>query len=121
MINGLHAMIFSSDPDADRAFFRDVLRFPHVDAGHGWLIFAAPPAEIGFHEAETPTPGSSHHELYLMCDDINATVADLKTSGVRFTSEIADQGWGLITSLRLPGGSDLALYQPRHPRPAQSR
>jgi catechol 2,3-dioxygenase-like lactoylglutathione lyase family enzyme len=119
MITALHAMIYSSDPDATRAFFRDVLRFPHVDAGHGWLIFALPPAELGIHptsepgEPESVPPG--HHQLYLMCDDIEQTVADLRARGVEFSAPVSDQGWGLLTSFKLPGAADLHLYQPRHP------
>ena len=113
MITGVHAIIFSRDPEADRAFFKDVLGFPAVDAGGGWLIFALPPAELAVH----PADGDARHELYLMCDDIRATINSLRASGVEFTREITDAGWGLVTALRLPGGSDLALYEPRHPSP----
>ena len=92
---------------------RDVLDLPSVDAGGGWLIFALPPAELAAH----PTAADGHHELYLMCDDIKATVAELKAKGVELTKEVSDEGFGLITSLRLPGGGELALYEPKHPTP----
>ncbi len=114
MIDGLHAIIFAHDPEAARAFFRDTLRLPSVDAGEGWLVFALPPAELAAH----PTAGDERHELYLMCDDIEATVAELRDKGVVFTREITDQGWGLLTALRVPGGGELGLYEPRHPRPS---
>jgi Glyoxalase/Bleomycin resistance protein/Dioxygenase superfamily len=117
MINGAHAIIFSRDAGADRTFLRDVLELPAVDAGGGWLIFALPPAELAAH----PTDNDPHHELYLMCDDIHATVDGLRAKGVEFIREIAEESWGLTTALRLPGGGELALYEPRHPRPAASR
>ena len=113
MITGVHAIIFSNDPERVRAFMRDVLGFPSVDAGGGWLIFALPPAELAAH----PTDDGAHHKLYLMCDDIRATVTDLEAKGVEFTQEISDAGFGSITSLRLPDGEELALYEPRHPSP----
>jgi catechol 2,3-dioxygenase-like lactoylglutathione lyase family enzyme len=113
VINGVHAIIFTRDAEADRAFFRDLLALPGVDAGGGWLIFALPPAELAAH----PTDGNGHHELYLMCDDVHATVAELRGKGVEFTREISDEGFGLMTTLRLPGGGELALYEPRHPSP----
>jgi len=116
MITGVHAIIFTRDAEADRAFFRDVLDLRAVDAGDGWLIFALPPAELAAH----PTDGDARHELYLMCDDIRATVEALRDKGVQFTKEISDAGWGLITALRLPSGSELALYEPRHPSPLAS-
>jgi hypothetical protein len=106
MITGAHAIVFSQDAEADRAFFRDVLHFDHVDAGGGWLIFALPPAELAVH------PGPAQHQLYLMCDDIRATVAELGQAG-----EITDQGWGLLSSITLPGGGELGLYEPKHPTP----
>lgn len=109
MINGTHLVIHSADPKADRAFFRDVLEYPHVDVGHGWLIFKLPPAELGIHPADAPS-----HELFLMCDDLEATIAELEAKGVDFTQPVTDAGWGLRTTLRLPGGSELGLYQPRH-------
>ena len=113
MITGVHAIIFTRDAEADRAFFRDVLKLPAVDAGGGWLIFALPPAELAAH----PTDEDAHHELYLMCEDVRATVEELRSKGVEFTSEISDEGFGLMTALRLPGGGELALYEPRHPSP----
>jgi catechol 2,3-dioxygenase-like lactoylglutathione lyase family enzyme len=113
VITGVHAIVFTADADADRAFFRDVLDLPAVDAGGGWLIFALPPAELATH----PTDDDAHHELYLMCEDVEATVEELRAKGVVFTKEISDEGFGLMTALRLPGGSELALYEPRHPSP----
>ena len=113
MLTGVHAIIFTRDAEADRAFFGDVLGLPSVDAGGGWLIFALPPAELAAH----PTAGDARHELYLMFDDLRATVAELRGKGVEFTREISDEGFGLMTALRLPGGSELALYEPRHPSP----
>lgn len=111
MINGAHVILFSRDAEADRAFIRDVLGFPHVDAGDGWLIFALPPAEIALH----PTDGEPKHELYLMCDDIAGTLDGLRGTGVEISREVSDQGWGLLAAIRLPSGGELALYQPRHP------
>jgi catechol 2,3-dioxygenase-like lactoylglutathione lyase family enzyme len=110
VITGLHAVVYTRDAEADRAFFRDVLGLASVDAGGGWLIFAAPPAEVAFHPAES----NGRHELYLMCDDVEAEVARLDALGVA-CGPVSDQGWGLLTTLRLPGGGDLGLYQPRHP------
>lgn len=113
MITGVHALIFTRDADGVRAFFRDVLGFPSVDAGGGWLIFALPPAELGIH----PTDEKVQHELSLMCDDIHATVEDLKRKGVEFTRPVSDEGFGLVTSAKIPGGGELALYEPKHPTP----
>lgn len=113
MITGVHAIIFTRDADGVRAFLRDVLELPSVDAGGGWLIFALPPAELAAHPAED----EGRHELYLMCDDIRATVAELKAKGVDVSDEISDEGFGLMTSLALPGGGELALYEPRHASP----
>lgn len=111
MIAGMHTILYSKQADAVRAFFRDVLEFPSVDAGHGWLIFAAPPGELAVHPAED----RSFHQLYLMCTDINATVKKLKAKGVEFATPITDQRWGLLTQLKLPDGETLGLYEPRHP------
>jgi catechol 2,3-dioxygenase-like lactoylglutathione lyase family enzyme len=111
VISGSHVIVYSRDADADRAFFADVLNYPHVDAGGGWLIFKLPPGEVAVH----PTDGPRSHELYLMCDDINATVEQLAAKGVT-CSEADDQGWGLLTSIRLPSGGELGLYEPRHAR-----
>jgi catechol 2,3-dioxygenase-like lactoylglutathione lyase family enzyme len=112
MIDGLHAILFTRDADALRAFFRDVLELPSVDAGGGWDIFGLPPAEVAAHPAE-----ESGAELYLMCDDIEATVAQLETKGVALARPVSDEGWGLVTAIALPGGGELGLYEPRHPRP----
>ena len=111
MITGVHAIVFSPEAEKVRAFFADVLELPSVDAGGGWLIFALPPAELAVH----PTDGATRHELYLMCDDIGATLADLRGKGVEVTQDVSDQGWGLLASVRLPDGSEFPLYQPRHP------
>lgn len=116
MITGVHAIMFSRDAEAVRTFLRDVLALPSVDAGGGWPIFALPPAELAAH----PTSSESHHELYLICDDINTTVAELKRKGVEFTTEVVDAGWGVVTRLRVPDGGELTLYEPKHPRPLPS-
>jgi hypothetical protein len=112
MITGAHMVIYSQDAEADRAFLRDVLGFPYVDVGHGWLIFALPPAEVAVHPAEA----NGSHELWLMCDDVEAAVKTLQDHGVA-SEPIGDQRWGRTTRLTLPGGGDLGLYQPRHLRP----
>jgi len=113
VITGVHAIIFTKEPEQIRAFLRDVLGFPSVDAGEGWLIFALPPAELAAHA----TDDGAHHKLYLMCDDIRATVAELGAKGVEFTRGITEAAFGLTTSLRLPDGEELALYEPRHASP----
>src|ERR1700687_4489740 len=110
MISGAHVIVYSRDAEADRAFFRDVLRFPSVDAGNGWLIFALPPAEAAFHPADE----NGQHELYLMCDDLKAEMAALTKTGV-VCSQVQEARWGSITKIRLPGGSEIGLYQPKHP------
>ena len=110
MISGAHVVLYSKDAEADRAFFRDVLGFNSVDDGHGWLIFALPPAEAAFHPSEESGP----HELYLMCDDLKAELASLVAKGVQ-CSEVHNERWGSITKIQLPGGGQLGLYQPRHP------
>jgi hypothetical protein len=112
MIHGAHVIIYSKDSDADRAFFRDVLEYPSVDAGHGWLIFGLPRAEVGVH----PSDENDVHELYLMTDDAEALVASMRARGVAATP-VADRGWGLLTQLTLPGGGKLGVYEPRHARP----
>jgi catechol 2,3-dioxygenase-like lactoylglutathione lyase family enzyme len=119
MITGTHAIIYAEDAERARAFFRDVLELPNVDVHGGWLIFKLPPAELGIHpagEAGDPNTGapSGHHELYLMCDNVEATVADLTAKGIEFTAPIADQGFGLLTRLRVPGAGEVGLYQPKH-------
>jgi predicted enzyme related to lactoylglutathione lyase len=113
VITGAHSIIYTTDPDGVRAFFRDALELPSVDAGHGWLIFALPPAEVAAH----PTEGAPSCELYLMCDDIRATMAELEAKGVEFARPIAEERWGLVTAIKLPGGGELGLYEPRHPTP----
>jgi len=110
VITGAHVIVYSRDADADRAFLRDVLEYPHVDAGGGWLIFKLPPAEVAVH----PVEGAGSHELYLMCDNLNATIEQLAAKGVS-CGRVSDQRWGLLTSIRLPSGGELGLYEPRHP------
>lgn len=114
MINGGHVIIYSRDAEADRAFFRDVLEYPHVDAGGGWLIFKLPPAEIAVHPVDGE--GAQAHEFYFMCDDVEATVAQLTARGVEFTQPVTDAGWGRLTRFRLPGGGEVGMYEPRHER-----
>jgi hypothetical protein len=115
MISGSHVIVYSRDADADRGFFADVLRLSSVDAGGGWLIFALPPAEVAVH------PGKNDvHELSLMCDDLRATVDQLKARGIRCDAT-EDLRWGVRTSIRLPGGGRLGLYQPKHPSPNRPR
>lgn len=117
MINGLHTLIYSDDPGATRTFLRDVLEWSSIDAGDGWLIFKTPPAEMGVHPTEgdgetwATTP---HHQVSLMCDDIEATVADLRERGVEVAGEIKDEGFGLTTMVTVPGAGEMMLYQARH-------
>lgn len=110
-VTGAHALVYTKDAEATRAFFRDVLGFSHVDAGDGWLIFALPPAEVGVH----PTTGQPGHELYLMCDDIHATVAELRAKGVELAEEPQERGFGTVAVIRLPGDATLPIYEPHHP------
>lgn len=110
MIFGAHVIIYSKDPEADRVFFRDILGFSFVDAGHNWLIFALPPAEAAFH----PHDENDTHELYFMCDDLKAEIASLRERNVS-CSEIQEARWGSITTVPLPGGGKVGLYQPKHP------
>jgi hypothetical protein len=112
MIFGAHVIVYSKNADADRAFFRDVLKYTSVDAGHGWLIFALPPAEAAVH----PSDENDVHELYFMCDDVQAFIADMKARNVE-CSRIEEQRWGSITHVRLPGGGQVGVYQPKHPTP----
>src|SRR5581483_4174203 len=112
MIIGAHVVIYTKNPEADRAFFQDVLKFPSVDAGHGWLIFAMPPCEAAFHDAENNGP----HELYFMCDDVAATLSELEAKQVK-VSEIQQQRWGKVARFTLPGGGQIGIYEPRHPSP----
>ena len=112
-VGAVHVTVFSRDADATRAFFRDVLELDSVDAGGGWLIFALPPAELGVH----PTDGPPKHELYLMCDDVDATVAELDAKGVGLSRPVSDEGFGRVAYLDVPGIGELGLYEPRHPTP----
>jgi predicted enzyme related to lactoylglutathione lyase len=113
VINGVHAIVFTKDAEGLRAFFRDVLGFPAIDAGGGWLIFGLPPAELAAHPAEE----GGRHQLYLMCDDIEATALELKGKGVELTRPISNEGFGRMTAIALPDGEELSLYEPRHPTP----
>ncbi len=113
-INGVHALLYTSEPEALRAVLRDVFGWKHVDDGQdrGWLIFALPPAELGVHPAD-----AASHELSFMCDDLDATVADLRVKGIECKGEPIDEGWGVAITMVLPGGVELLLYQPRHASP----
>ncbi len=113
MITGAHSIIYSKNSEADRDFLRDVLQLPHVDVGRGWLIFGLPPAEVAVH----PSEENNQHEFYLMCDDIEAFVAQMKEKSVT-CGPVQDMGWGLLSQITLPGGGNLGVYQPRHARPA---
>ena len=110
MITGAHVVIYSKDADADRAFFRDVLGLPAVDAGGGWLLFAVPGAETAFHPAEK----NNRHELYFMCDDLTAVMESLKRKKVSF-GQVHEERWGSVTTMKLPGGGEIGFYQPKHP------
>ena len=115
-IIGTHALLYTTEPEAVREIFRDVFGWKHVDAGHGWLIFALPPAELGVHPGEGPTfDAGVRHQVSLMCDDITATVADLRARGIVVQGEPQDQGYGIMATIVLPGGLDMVLYEPRHP------
>jgi hypothetical protein len=120
MISGAHILLYSADPDADRVFFRDVLQFPSVDVGHRWLIFALPPAEVAVHPLGS-NDGQRHagrqllgSVLYLMCDDLRDTIISLREKGVECT-EVSTEAWGIKTTIRLPSGGEVGLYQPTHP------
>ena len=119
MISGAHFLIYSKDPDADRAFLRDVLEFESVDVGRGWLIFALPPAEIAVHPSEDEGPSRADDgvvgaALYLMCDDLRATMRQLQSRKVKFAA-VSEQPWGILTTFLLPSGAEIGLYQPKHP------
>lgn len=120
MINAVHMVINARDSEAARAFFGDTLNLPFADAGGGRLFFALPPGELGIHSTGSETE-EARHQLYLMCDDIEATVAELKAKGVEFTRGVTDQGWGLLTEMRIPGGGELSLYEPRHASPLNTK
>jgi hypothetical protein len=112
VITGVHAIVFSPEAAKVREFLSDALGLASVDAGGGWPIFALPPAELAVHPS-----GQSGHELYLMCDDIHATLGEFMAKGAELAREVTDQGWGLLAAIRLPDGSELAVYEPRHPSP----
>lgn len=112
MINGAHVVIYSKHPDKDRAFLRDVLDLPHVDVGHGWLIFGMPPAEVAVHPAET----GGTHELYFMCENVETFRAEMQDKGVA-CGEIQELNWGRLTAITLPGGGEVGVYEPKHERP----
>ena len=116
MISGAHTIIYSADADADRAFFRDILGLTHVDVGGGWLIFGLPPAEVAVH----PSEKNDEHELYFICDDVEAFVAGMKAKNIA-CGPVRNQGWGLLTEVTLPGGGTVGVYEPRHARPAASK
>jgi hypothetical protein len=111
MVTGVHVIVYSREADELRAFFREVLQFPSVDAGHGWLIFALPPSELGIH----PTREEGSHELYLLCDDLAQTLAELQSRGVEMAEPVSDQAWGKLAAIRIPGHDILRIYEPRHP------
>jgi predicted enzyme related to lactoylglutathione lyase len=111
VITAMHSIIYAGDEHKARAFFRDVLGLPCVDAGGGWLIFRLPPSELGVHEAHGQ---AGTHEMYLMCDDLDQTMAELAAKGVEFAGPVTDMGWGRLTNIRVPGGGDLGLYEPKH-------
>jgi len=115
-ITGTHMLLYTTEPEALRSVLRDVFGFKHVDAGDGWLIFSLPPAELGVHPAEGPTYDSGmRHQVSFMCDDINRTVRELKAKGISFDGEPENEGWGISITMKLPGGVELLLYEPRHP------
>ncbi|MGH9026984.1 MAG: VOC family protein [Acidimicrobiia bacterium] len=114
-IVGAHGLIYTSEPEKVRAIFRDVFGWKFVDDGGGWLIFALPPAEIGVHPAEGPTSESGvHHQISLMCDDLDSTVEELRDKGIEIRGEPRDEGYGITTTIILPGGVEMMLYEPRH-------
>jgi len=117
MITAAHVIAFADDADAARSFFRDVLELPAVDAGDGWLIFAMPPTELAIHPGGGWGEGEGGHRLFLVCDKIESTVDELKAKGVECSDEIADEGWGLLTTFTVPGHGEVGLYQPAHPSP----
>jgi predicted enzyme related to lactoylglutathione lyase len=114
VITSVHSIIYASDAERARAFFRDVLELPHVDAHDGWLIFKLPPGEVAVHPESGPGAPSGRHELYLMCDDISQTVEELTARGAEFTSPVTRTNFGQLTSIRIPGGGEIGLYEPSH-------
>jgi catechol 2,3-dioxygenase-like lactoylglutathione lyase family enzyme len=115
VITAVHTLVYADDAEAARAFFRDVLEWPYVDAHDGWLIFRTGPSELGVHPTANEQSGERHHEISLMCDDIERTVTELRAKGVTFTTEIRDAGFGRTITFRVPGAGEMLLYQPRHP------
>ena len=118
MITGTHAIIYAQDAEQTRAFFRDVLGFSNVDARDGWLIFKLPPAELGIHPTRIEEAHRGGHEIYFLCDDIDATVTELQAKGVEFLTAVEDRGFGLMTTMRVPGAGEVGLYEPKHPVPS---
>jgi catechol 2,3-dioxygenase-like lactoylglutathione lyase family enzyme len=117
VIAGVHTIIFAEDAEAARAFFRDVLGFPAVDAGEGWLIFALPPGELALHPGPGWGQAVGQHELFFMCDDVERTVFELERKGVEFVAPVTDEGYGLMTRFKVPGGGEVGLYEPKHASP----
>jgi catechol 2,3-dioxygenase-like lactoylglutathione lyase family enzyme len=123
VITAVHTLIYADDPEAARAFFRDVLQFPGTDTGGGWLIFKTGPSELGVHPSSWEHDGATgstdqRFDVSLMCDDLDATMAELSAKGAQFTGEVSDEGWGLTIQLKVPGAGDLTLYQPKYDPPA---
>ena len=119
-ITGAHVVLYTSEPEKVRAIFRDVFDWKHLDVGDGWLIFRLPPAELGVHPAEGPTyEAGTRHLFTLMCDDLTRTMAELKSKGIAIPGEPEDEGWGITVMMKLPGGLEVMLYQPRHPVAAE--
>jgi predicted enzyme related to lactoylglutathione lyase len=122
MITAVHTLVYAEDPEAARAFFRDVIGWPFLDTGGGWLIFKSGPSELGVHPLGDDTDGggttAEHHEISLVCDDIEATVAELRAKGAEFTRDVRDDGFGLTIGVRIPGGGTMMVYQPRYDPPA---
>jgi hypothetical protein len=116
MINSVHAVIYSKEAEATRAFLQNTLGLRFADAGHGWLIFALPPAEVGVHPADKPED-AGRHQLYLMCEDIAGTIAELQSTGVEFEGGVSEQRWGRVASMKVPGAGTIGLYEPRHASP----
>jgi predicted enzyme related to lactoylglutathione lyase len=115
-ITGTHMLLYTTEPEKLRAMFRDVFEWHHVDVGDGWLIFRMPPGELGIHPAEGPAYDSGmRHQITFMCDDIHATIKELRAKGVTVQGDIKDQGWGITVMLGLPGGVEVMLYEPQHP------
>jgi predicted enzyme related to lactoylglutathione lyase len=114
-ITGIHGLLYTTEPEAVRAIFQDVFGWEHVDAGHGWLIFALPPAELGVHPADPTMDAGSRHQISFMCDDIKSTIAELQGKGIEIKDEPNQAGFGVTATIALPGGLDVLLYEPRHP------